>query len=107
MAQADTEIMLTSPLESSDYVKMTQAVLVEHGVKVPTHENHIHIPAGQSYTPSNGRVPGDFSSAAFLLAAAAITSSKVQINNLDYRHRSGRQSNHGHTKEYGCQRESL
>ena len=29
-------------------------------------------------------VPGDFSSAAFLLAAAAITSSKVNINNLDY-----------------------
>jgi 3-phosphoshikimate 1-carboxyvinyltransferase len=84
MAQVDTEIMLTSPLESVDYVKMTQAVLVEHGVKVPVHENHIHIPAGQSYTPSNGRVPGDFSSAAFLLVAAAITSSKVQINNLDY-----------------------
>jgi len=85
MADVDTEIMITSQLESSDYVKMTQAVLVEHGVKVPAHENHIHIPAGQFYTPSNGRVPGDFSSAAFLLAAAAITSSKVQINNLDYR----------------------
>jgi len=85
MAKADTEIMLDSPLESFDYVKMTQAVLVEHGVKVPTHENHIHIPAGQSYTSSNGRVPGDFSSAAFLLAAAAITSSRVQLNNLDYR----------------------
>ena len=27
-AQVDTEIMLTSPLESADYVKMTQAVLV-------------------------------------------------------------------------------
>ncbi|MGE5533631.1 MAG: 3-phosphoshikimate 1-carboxyvinyltransferase, partial [Bacillota bacterium] len=84
MAQVDTEIMLTSPLESSGYVKLTQAVLVEHGVKVPAHENHIHIPAGQSYAPSNGRVPGDFSSAAFILAAAAIVSSKVQINNLDY-----------------------
>jgi 3-phosphoshikimate 1-carboxyvinyltransferase len=84
MAQVDTEIMLTSSLESVDYVKMTQAVLVEHGVKVPVHENHIHIPAGQSYTPSNGRVPGDFSSAAFLLVAAAITSSKVQISNLDF-----------------------
>jgi 3-phosphoshikimate 1-carboxyvinyltransferase len=63
---------------------MTQAVLVEYGVKVPSHENHIHIPAGQSYSPSNGSVPGDFSSAAFLLAAAAITSSRIQVNNLDY-----------------------
>ena len=84
-AQMDTEIMLTSPLESSDYVKMTQAVLVDHGIKVPTHENHIHIPAAQSYAPSNGMVPGDFSSAAFLLTAAAITFSRIELNNLDYR----------------------
>jgi 3-phosphoshikimate 1-carboxyvinyltransferase len=83
-AQVDTEIMLSSPLESEGYVKMTEAVLVNHGVKVPAHENHIHIPANQTYTPADGRVPGDFSSAAFLLAGAAITNSKVQINNLDY-----------------------
>ena len=82
-AEVDTEIMLTSPLESTDYIKMTQAVLANHGIKVPAHENHIHIPANQTYSPSDGRVPGDFSSAAFLLAAAAITTSKVQINNLD------------------------
>ncbi len=52
--------------------------------------------------PTDGRVPGDFSSAAFLLAAAAITNSKVQINNLDYEQRSGRQSNYGHPKAHGC-----
>ena len=84
MAKVDTEILLTSPLESEDYVKMTQAVLADHGIRVPAHENHIHIPANQTYTPSEGRVPGDFSSGAFLLAAAAISISKVQINNLDY-----------------------
>jgi 3-phosphoshikimate 1-carboxyvinyltransferase len=83
-AEVDTEIMLASPLESADYVKMTQAVLAEHRIKVPSHENHIHIPANQTYRPSNGRVHGDFSSAAVLLAAAAITKSNVQINNLDY-----------------------
>jgi 3-phosphoshikimate 1-carboxyvinyltransferase len=83
-AQVDTEIMLSSPLESEGYIKMTEAVLVNHGVKVPAHENHIHIPANQTFTSADGRVPGDFSSAAFLLAAAAITHSKVQINNLDY-----------------------
>ena len=43
MAEVDTEIMLTSPLESADYVRMTQTVLVNHGVKVAAHENHIHI----------------------------------------------------------------
>ena len=83
-AEVDTEIMLTSPLESEDYVKMTQAVLSNHRIKVPAHEDHIHIPSGQTYMPSDGRVPGDFSSASFLLAAAAITKSKVQVNNLEY-----------------------
>jgi 3-phosphoshikimate 1-carboxyvinyltransferase len=83
-AQVDTEILLSSPLESEGYVKMTEAVLVSHGVKVPVHEKHIHISANQTYMRSDGRVPGDFSSAAFFLVAAAITQSKVEINNLDY-----------------------
>jgi 3-phosphoshikimate 1-carboxyvinyltransferase len=84
MGKVDTEIMLSSPLESADYIKMTQAVLVNYGVKVPAHDNHIHIPANQTYQPADGKVPGDFSSSAFLLAAAAITTSQVQVKNLDY-----------------------
>jgi 3-phosphoshikimate 1-carboxyvinyltransferase len=101
IAKVDTEIMLTSPLESADYVKMTQAVLSNHGVKVPSHENHIHIPANQTYSQSDGRVPGDFSSAAFLLAAAAITSSKVKINNLDYNSAQGDKGIMGVLKHMG------
>jgi 3-phosphoshikimate 1-carboxyvinyltransferase len=86
MAQADTEITLTTPLESKGYVKMTQAVLAEHGVNVsiPEDFDRIRVPANQTYKPCDHRVPGDFSSAAFLLAAAAITCSDVTVKNLDY-----------------------
>jgi 3-phosphoshikimate 1-carboxyvinyltransferase len=86
MAQSDTEITLTTPLESKGYVKMTQAVLAEHGVKVsiPEDFDRIRIPANQTYKPYGHRVPGDFSSAAFLLAAVAITRSDVTVKNLDY-----------------------
>jgi 3-phosphoshikimate 1-carboxyvinyltransferase len=86
MARVDTEITLTTPLESKGYVKMTQAVLAEHGVKVFISEefDRLHIPSNQAYKPCSHRVPGDFSSAAFLLAAAAITNSEVSIKNLDY-----------------------
>jgi 3-phosphoshikimate 1-carboxyvinyltransferase len=84
LAKKDTEISLTSPLESADYVKMTQEVLFKHRIKLDIQESYIHIPSNQTYKPSDSRVPGDFSSAAFLLAAAAITNSKVQVNNLDY-----------------------
>ncbi len=86
MAQEDTEINLTAPLESKGYVKMTQAVLAGHGVKVHISEefDHLSIQSNQTYQPCDHRVPGDFSSAAFLLAAAAITRSDVSVKNLDY-----------------------
>src|SRR3972149_4401229 len=79
LAEADTEITLTTPLESKGYVKMTMAVLAEHGIKVsvPQEFNRLHIPSNQTYKPCSHRVPGDFSSAAFLLAAAAIVNSEV------------------------------
>jgi len=86
MARADTEITLTTPLESKGYVKMTQTVLAEHSINVSISRefDRIRIPANQTYKPCSHRVPGDFSSAAFLLAAAAITRSDVTVKNLDY-----------------------
>jgi 3-phosphoshikimate 1-carboxyvinyltransferase len=86
MAGVDTEITLTTPLESKGYVKMTKAVIAEHGIKVLISEefDRFYIPSNQMYKPCDHQVPGDFSSAAFLLAAAAITRSEVSINNLSY-----------------------
>jgi 3-phosphoshikimate 1-carboxyvinyltransferase len=86
LARADTEITLATPLESKGYVQMTQAVLAEHGVKVLISEefDHLCIPSNQAYKPCAHRVPGDFSSAAFLLAAAAVTCSDVRVKNLYY-----------------------
>lgn len=84
LAKTATEISLTSPLESADYVKMTEAVLSNHAVKVGVEARSIAIPANQAYKAAYGVVPGDFSSAAFLLAAAAMTQSKVTVSNLSY-----------------------
>ncbi len=84
LAEAETEIKLTSPLESADYVKMTQAVLSTHAIEAAIEDDHIVVPGNQTYKATDDNVPGDFSSAAFLLAAAAITNSKITITNLDY-----------------------
>ncbi|HPA57489.1 MAG TPA: hypothetical protein PLT70_08675, partial [bacterium] len=86
MAQKETEITITTPLESKDYVKMTQEILAQHKVKIEISNDfkRIRIPAKQTYKQADGKVPGDFSSAAFLLAAAAITESNVTIGNLQY-----------------------
>jgi 3-phosphoshikimate 1-carboxyvinyltransferase len=84
LAQRATEITLTSPLESADYVKMTEAVLSRHAVAVGIRDECIAVPGNQTYKADDGSVPGDFSSASFLLAAAALTKSNIQISNLDY-----------------------
>jgi len=84
LAEASTEIAITTKLESKDYVQMTRSVLAEHGIKISISGefNKIHISSNQTYKPCNHVVPGDFSSAAFLFAVAAITRSKLQIGNL-------------------------
>jgi 3-phosphoshikimate 1-carboxyvinyltransferase len=103
MARTDTEIILITSLESKGYVKMTYVVLAEHGVKVHISEesNRIHIPSNQVYKPCDHRVPGDFSSAAFLLAAAAITNSEVSVKNLSYETEQGDKAVLGILKQMG------
>jgi len=83
-AQEDVEIRLASPLESRGYVEITLEILSKHGVEVKRSADfdEFHVPSHQKFRPCNHEVPGDFSSAAFLLAAAAVTSSKVRVENL-------------------------
>jgi 3-phosphoshikimate 1-carboxyvinyltransferase len=85
-AKEDTEIRISPPLESKGYVDMTLEVLVKHGLEGAVNDDLscLWIPGNQSYVPCDHTVPGDFSSAAFLLAAAAVTSSHVTVKNLDY-----------------------
>ena len=54
LAKVDTEITITSTLESVDYVKMTEKILNAHGVRVEFYDNfkRIVIPANQTYKPS-------------------------------------------------------
>jgi len=86
LAKADTQLTLTTALESMSYVLMTEDVLAKHGIKIAISEDfsHVKIPSKQTYTACDGNVPGDFSSAAFLLAAGAITDSQIRVKNLDY-----------------------
>ena len=85
-AKEDTEINVTTTLESKGYVEMTLEVIVDHGLEGALNPDlsRLWIPSNQSYRPCDHNVPGDFSSAAFLLAAAAVTSSKVTVKNLTY-----------------------
>ena len=85
LAQSDTIINLITPLESKGYVEMTREILEYHGIlfSISDDFNQFYIQSNQSYHKHDHKVPGDFSSAAFLLAAATITNSKVIVQNLD------------------------
>ena len=84
MAENDTDIKLSTVLESKPYVEITMNVLRSHGVKVEADSDYrsFHVSCNQRYSPSDHTVEGDYSSAAFLLAAAAITDSRIRVTNL-------------------------
>lgn len=103
MARNDSVVTLTTPLESEGYVEMTKEVLAQHGVKMASSPDfrQLRIPHEQTYKSCDHRVPGDFSSAAFLLAAAAIVPSKVTVKNLDYQSLQGDKAIIGILKRMG------
>jgi len=85
MAESDTEIVLASPLQSRPYVEVTLDVLRKHGINVEIQPSYVgfHVPCGQKYAPFDHAIEGDYSSAAFLLVAAAVTNSQVKVENLN------------------------
>ena len=87
LAKGDIEIRLSSTLESRSYVEMTLDVLKDHRVTVRSSPNmrEFFVPHGQCPAPFSRIIPGDYSSAAFLLAAATVTSSEVTVSNLEKR----------------------
>ena len=77
-------LKLTSPLESRGYVSMTIETMKRHGISVEINDemSSYQIMPGQIYRPTEHTIPGDYSSAAFLMAAAAVTRSKILILGL-------------------------
>lgn len=78
----DSKIILTSPLESSGYVDMTLKAMKAFGIEIDTQENTYIIKGGQSYKPCRYTCEGDWSQAAFFMAAGAL-GGEVKINGLN------------------------
>jgi 3-phosphoshikimate 1-carboxyvinyltransferase len=103
-AKVDTEISISPKLESRGYVEMTLEVIIEHCIEGAVNHDlsRLWSPANQSYRPCDHTVPGDFSSAAFLLAAAAVTSSHITVNRLEYQTSQGDREIVGILEEMGA-----
>ena len=71
LLDGDSEIILTSPLESRDYVTMTLDVLEQFGIQVE-HQNYKRflIPGSQKFRARDMTIEADWSQAGFWYAAA-------------------------------------
>ncbi len=82
VTEGESEIILTSKLESKPYVDITTAVLRDFGCDVIPTEQGYRVSGRRFLTPFDARVEGDYSQAAFFFAANAL-GSKVDIEGLN------------------------
>lgn len=74
MLAEDSEIVLTSPLQSKPYVDITIGVLRDFGCEI-TETDGYFVKGGQKLTAFSGAVEGDYSQAAFFYVANSLGSS--------------------------------
>ncbi len=82
LLKGDSEIVLTTPLESEGYVDMTLEVLEQFGIRVRREENRFVIPGAQQYQSRDMSIEADWSQAAFWYAACAL-GSKIDIQGMN------------------------
>lgn len=78
----DSEIVLTSPLQSKPYVDITISVLRDFGCVVSETESGYFVKGNQRLAPFSGAVEGDYSQSAFFYVANAI-GSELKIGGLN------------------------
>lgn len=84
MLAGDSEIRIEGKLESASYVGMTLETLERFGIRILRKEWGFFIPGGQTYrSPGCLTVEGDWSGAAFWLAAGALSEEGVACGGLN------------------------
>jgi 3-phosphoshikimate 1-carboxyvinyltransferase len=82
LAMRDVTINVEGGLESRPYVNMSIDVLRKHGISIDESDEKFRISAPQKFVPTTHHVPGDFSSAAFLIAATGTAGDEIGISGL-------------------------
>lgn len=81
LLDGDSKILLTSPAQSVGYINMTIRTMSKFGVKVTAAKNGYFIKGGQKYNPANYTCEGDWSQAAFFMAAGAL-GGEIEVNGV-------------------------
>lgn len=82
LLNGDSEIVMTSHLESRPYVDITIDVLKKFGIIIEETKKGFHVKGSQTYKAYSGNVEGDFSQAAFFYVANSLGSS-ITLGNLN------------------------
>ena len=82
LAKGDTKIIIEGELKSRPYAEITLDMLADAGVRVEAERQEFFVQGGQSFGLKGYTIPGDFSSASYPLAAAAITGSEVTVKGI-------------------------
>jgi 3-phosphoshikimate 1-carboxyvinyltransferase len=82
LAEKDTKIVIEGELKSRPYAEITLDMLADAGVSVQAKPQEFNVSGGQSYGLKSYTIPGDFSSASYPLAAAAVTGSEVTVKGI-------------------------
>ena len=83
LSDNDTTIEVVKSLKSTPYIKMTLYLIENFGVEIENRNyKNFFINSNQKYNPMDYTIEGDYSSAAFILAAGALTNSEIKIKNL-------------------------
>ncbi len=82
LVESDTTIEIEGELKSRPYADITLDMLGDAGVTVEEKERQFLVPGGQSFGLRSYTIPGDFSSASYPMAAAAITGSEVTVKGI-------------------------
>ena len=103
LLEGDSEIRLTTDIESKGYIDMTLKTLKTFGIEVRNREHGWYIPGGQTYNGPRMRfTEGDWSNAAFWLTAGAIKGS-VGCQGLDMESAQGDRAIVSLLEEFGAE----
>jgi 3-phosphoshikimate 1-carboxyvinyltransferase len=83
MKETPTELEITGTRKSESYVDISLYMLKRFRIDVERKPNGFKMPGNQRPVGSMFQVPGDLSSAAFLLCAGAMTGGAITVNGLD------------------------
>ncbi|MEM2535818.1 MAG: 3-phosphoshikimate 1-carboxyvinyltransferase [Candidatus Hadarchaeales archaeon] len=84
-AEEEVKLTVVGKLRSRPYIELTLSLLEKVGARIrrDTRLTEFRIPGGQLFRPLSLSIPGDYSSAAFVLGAGALVGSEVKVSNLD------------------------